>query len=329
MTTRTRYFMAGSAGILLVGLAIGLIAHYGGFPPLAASRTGPAELSYVPQDATVVAYANVRDVMLSDFRQRIRRALPGHREDGHAEFERKTGINIETDVDHVVACLITPEEGQDGSGFAIVRGRFDVVRLEALAREQEGVVEEYRGRRLVLTRPHAGAGPADGRGTEGVTLAFMEPGLVALGTDAAIRRGIDAQLDGGGLSANAEIMRLVAEIDLGSNAWAVGRFDALSRRAQLPEQVKAQLPPITWFAANGRVNGGITGTVRAEARDEESAENLRDVVRGFLALARMQAGAASEYQAILQSLQMTGTGRTVAVSFSVPAEAIDAMTPGH
>src|SRR4029078_332991 len=79
-------------------------------------------------------------------------------------------------------------------------------------------------------------------------------------------------------------------------------------------------PPLTWFAAAGHVNGGLTGTLRAEARDDQAAENLRDVVRGVLGLARIQAQAAPRTHALVGSLQLTGTGKTVALSFTVPAE---------
>ena len=41
MTKKTRYFMAGSAAVLVAGLGTGLVAFYaGGFQPLSAS-TGP------------------------------------------------------------------------------------------------------------------------------------------------------------------------------------------------------------------------------------------------------------------------------------------------
>ena len=69
--------------------------------------------------------------------------------------------------------------------------------------------------------------------------------------------------------------------------------------------------------------------MRAEARDEQAAENLRDVVRGFLALARLQAGTDPKYTGIIDSLQLTGSGTTIAVSFALPAEILDLIAPRH
>src|SRR6202035_1954480 len=85
----------------------------------------------------------------------------------------------------------------------------------------------------------------------------------------------------------------------------------------------ARLPAITWFSATGMVNDGISGIVRAETRDDESANNLRDVVRGFLALGKLQATSRPELQALVQSLELGGSGKTVALSFSVPAAVFD------
>ena len=87
----------------------------------------------------------------------------------------------------------------------------------------------------------------------------------------------------------------------------------------------SRLPAITWFSASGRVNGGISGVVRAETRDEAAAQNLRDVVRGFMALGKLQAGSKPEVQTMLQSLELGGEGKTVSLSFSVPAEIFDSL----
>jgi hypothetical protein len=162
-----------------------------------------------------------------------------------------------------------------------------------------------------------------------MTLAFMEPGLMVFGDDRAVRQAIDTGASGGNVTGNPDVMRLVKDLEGNANAWAVGRFDLIANRAKLPEGISSQIPAIKWFAAAGRVNGGVSGTFRAEARDEEAARNLRDVANGFLALARMQAGSRPELRGAIESMQLSGSGNTVQLSFSVPSELIDAMSALH
>lgn len=322
MNRRTRYFMAGSAAIVAAGLCTGLVAYYsGGFQALSAS-TGPTELAYVPADATVVAYADVRSIMDSELRQRLKEAMP-LKEHGQEEFQAQTGIDIERDIDYVIAAMTANGQTRP-SGLVVARGRFNDVQLEGLAREHGGTVEEYKGKRLVTVSHH----DADTTNTrEQMTMAFLEPGLVAVGESAAVRHAIDAQMSAQSITSNNEMMELVSDIERTNNAWAVGRFDVIASQAKLPEQVASQIPSVKWFAAAGHINGGVNGMLRAEARDEQAAENLRDVVRGFLALARMQGQNDPKLAAMAQSLQLTGTGKTVAISFTVPAEILQLMGP--
>jgi hypothetical protein len=316
MTRRTRYFLFGSIAVLLVGLCTGMVAYYSGLPIGAFARASqPSELSYVPADAALVAYCDVQQVMKSDLRQRLRKTLP-NKEEGQAEFERETGINLEHDIDHVVAFLVPAQGQQPYTGMLLASGRFDVVKLEALARQHGGQVEEYRGKRLVSRAPEHGHGAP-------VTVAFMAPGLVAVGETASIKRAIDGT-GGANITSNRELMDLVQDLDA-SNAWAVGRFDALMSHAKLPQGVANQIPAIRWFSASGQVNGGFSGLLRAEARDDQAGQNLRDVVNGFLALAKLQAGEKPEMQALVSSLQVTGSGKTVALSFTLPAEVIETL----
>ena len=334
MTKNTRYFMAGSAAVVAAGLCTGLVAFYsGGFQKLSAS-TGPTELAYVPADAAVVAYADVRAIMDSELRQRLKTALPMH-EKGQAQFHAETGIDIERDIDYVIATM-NPTNGPGKSGLIVARGRFDVVKLEGLAREHGGTVEEYKGKRLVT---HAGQGPEQLEATPesgpvlhrqpaSMTVAFLEPGLVAVGESAAVKHAIDAQMTAQSITSNNEMMELVSDIERANNAWAVGRLDVLTSHAQLPEQVARQIGAVKWFAAAGHINGGISASLRAEARDDVAAENLRDVVRGVLALGRLQAQSDPRMNAFAESLQLTGTGKTVALSFAVPAELLN-MAVSH
>jgi hypothetical protein len=316
MTKRTRYFVFGAVTVLLVGLCTGLVAYYTGMPMGALSRTdGPPELRFVPPDAALVAYANVQDVMRSEVRQKLHSRMERDHEEGQAEFQRQTGIDIERDIDHVVA--FTEPGGPKGySGMVLAAGRFDVGRLEALAREHDGQVEDYKGKRLISKVEREENG-------HGLSIVFLEPGLVGLGDTTVIKHAIDRQ---GGQSVldNREMMNLVRDIDE-SNAWAVGRFDALISQAKLPEGVVNQIPSVRWFSASGHIDGGVRGNIRAEARDEQAGQNLRDVVQGFMALAKMQAGEKPELQALVNSLQLSGTGKTVSLSFEVPSQVIDML----
>ncbi|HJR61327.1 MAG TPA: hypothetical protein VJ813_18085 [Vicinamibacterales bacterium] len=316
MTKRTRYFMAGSAAVLAAGLCTGLVAYFaGGFPSVSAAPVAN-ELRYVPADSAVVAYADVRSIMDSDLRQRLKAAMPMH-EKGQEEFQAQTGIDIEKDIDYIVAAASgpTPEAG----GLVVARGRFNNTQLEALALQHGGVVEEYQGKRLVHSPENKG---------EQVTLAFLEAGLVAIGTKATVIRAIDAQMSSQSVTGNSEMMDLVAEIGNRGNAWAVGRFDTIAQQANLPAEIAQRMPPIKWFAATGHINGGISGTLRAEAIDEASAELLRRQVNGALAFGEMVAKSDPKVGALISSLQLTGSGKTVGLSFTVPAELL-ALIPAQ
>jgi len=98
-------------------------------------------------------------------------------------------------------------------------------------------------------------------------------------------RAIDAAATRQDVTTNADLMRFVSQIDQTSNAWIVGRFDAVSQSASLPAEVRDRIPPVQWIAASARLNGGIQATLKAETRDDQSGEQLRDVVRGALAMA--------------------------------------------
>lgn len=159
MTNKTRNFMLVSAAILTIGLGTGLVASYLGLPvSLLSNAAGPDELQYVPQNAAVVAYANVRDVMNSEFRQRFRALEPRSTE--RDAFEEKTGVKIDEDIDSIVAAFIpgteTATDQPERSAVVLARGRFEAGRLEALALEHGGTAEDYKGKRLLSHQAQSG-----------------------------------------------------------------------------------------------------------------------------------------------------------------------------
>src|SRR6185312_9428393 len=116
--------------------------------------------------------------------------------------------------------------------------------------------EEYKGKRLVKANDIDGHHSADLTNDPGaatrkvhtIILAFLEPGLVAIGSETAIKSSIDAQLTAHSITSNDDMMELVSDIERGNNAWAVGRFDAIANEARLPEQIRSQIPAVKTFA---------------------------------------------------------------------------------
>lgn len=342
MTRQTRNFVFASLLVLGAGVGTGLVAYFG-FPTAAfmTAASGPAEFKYLPGNATLVAYADVQQVMTSELRQRLRDAMP-FSGDGQRSFQSETGINIETDLDRVVFGL-TPSgdaaDARDASGLVLARGRFDVVKLEALLREKGATVQAYKGRNIFMPREggrapstapspdassSAPAAPGSAR-REPPALAFLEPGLVAVGTPVLLRRAIDLRDGGDSVLTNDGIMSRVRDLESG-NVWAVGRFDALTASASLTQGMVGQLPGITWFSASGQVDSGIRASLKAETRDEESATALRDLVRGFFALARLQGGSRPELQGLLDTVQLGGAGQTVTIALNVSPQMLDTLS---
>jgi hypothetical protein len=322
MSTKTRYFVAVSGAILAIGLGTGLVASYMGLPvSVFSSAAGPEELQYVPADAAVVAYANVRDVMNSELRKRFKAIEPSAEHKN--EFEEKTGLNFEEHVDSVVAAVM-PKDGMAnhpaGSFLILARAQYNSERLQNLALEHGAEVSQYQGKTLIT---HQDRDPNDPT-PDNMAFGFVEADLVAFGTVDAVKASIDARASNRNVVSNNEMMKLVNEIN-NANAWAVGRFDAIADKAGLPAEVRNAMPSISWFSAAGHINGGVSGTFKAEAKDEATAKNLRDVMGGFLAMAKMQAQNKPGMQQLADSLIISGDGNTVALAFDIPAEVLDVL----
>ncbi len=104
-----------------------------------------------------MAFADVHAVMESELRKQIRQMLPEHASvaeaDGRRTFEQHTGVDVERDIDSVVAYLLPSVEqaGRD-QGLVLATGRFDQPRIEKLIQDHGGVEETYLGKRFLVRR---------------------------------------------------------------------------------------------------------------------------------------------------------------------------------
>ncbi len=329
MTKKTRYFVLAAGAVLIVGLGGGLVAY------LAYNRAGvagglPPEMRYVPADVALVAFADVRAVMNSDLRRALMPSIDPESRKGRQMMNDFAGVDVEKQVNRVVAYVepYTPPDPQSQAkpeiprALVLVQGSFEPARIEAFIRERAGTMDEYKGRKIFVRRE-------DGHE---IAVGLVGSDLIAMGQADLVRRVIDMSLDGSGLvktiTANPEMMNLIRD-NAGSTAWVVGQFDEISRRMRLPSGLAGQVPPIRLVSVKANINGGVKAAIRAEAGDKAAADQLRDVVRGFLSLARLQAGGKQELENTLKSIELSGSDSTVRLSFAVSPETLRVIAPSR
>ena len=96
---------------------------------------------------------------------------------------------------------------------------------------------------------------------------------------------------------------------------------------KLPTAISGQVPPVRLVSAKADINGGVKATIRADAGDKAAADQLRDVVRSFISLARLQAGEKDQVATVLKTVELSGTDNTVRVSFAVSPETLRLIAP--
>jgi len=328
MTKKTRYFVLGAIAVLLVGLGGGLIAYLA-YNRVAGVAGMPPEMRYVPADVALVAYADVHAVMNSDVRRALMPSIDPASRKGRQMMNDFAGIDVEKQVDHIVA-YVEPYVAADPQAQAqpempralvMVQGTFDPARIEAFIRDHAGTMEEYKGQKIFVRTE-------DGHQ---VAVGLIGSGLIALGQEDLVRRVIDMSQAGAGgaktIADNPAMMTLIRD-NAGSTAWAVGQFDEISRRMRLPSGVTGKVPPIRLVSAKANINGGIKAAIRAEAGDKVAGDQLRDVIRAFISLVRLQGGGKPELDNVMKSIELSGTDATVRLSFAVSPETLRVIAPG-
>jgi hypothetical protein len=207
-------------------------------------------------------------------------------------------------------------------GLIVAKGHFDEQRIEQFIGDHGGVMEEYHGKHLFL------APKRDGGGNRDMAIAFLSADELALGGVDLVRAAVDAPASAtpDTIVGNREMMDLMQDAASG-NAWVVGRLEAVQRRIPLPPSMTGQVPPIRLVSASANFNGGLKATIKAETADKAAADQLRDLVRGAISLARLNPGSNPSFQDVMKSVELGGTGSNVQMSFLVTTDTVRALVP--
>ena len=318
------------ASTLIVGA--GALAAVGALyldPARAAVGPLPAEGLVLPADAQFVMGIDVRRFVASPFYARFGEGHAAARPQAFAEMEEKTGINPERDVDAIyVAGRKGAGKGHDGNGVVIVLGTFDRYKVSrAIETSHKGATStKYQGTPVYLFEESRA-------GRKAGAVAFLDDHTLVMGSRTGVEQTIDTKSgDGQGLRSNAALTALLETVRPGSTFWMVGDHSAL---AHLPKGIPGpggdgqalNLPPLKTVVVTGDLDPVVSFEATGEAADAAAAQNLADVVRGFVALASLQASQKPELKQLASGVSVTTDANTVRIAARFPYELLESLRP--
>jgi hypothetical protein len=321
---RSRLVVIAAGSVVGLGLALALGALVLD-PARAAVGPLPPEGLVLPADTRFVMGLDVPRFVQSPFYKKF--ASQGGRPQAFKELEQKTGFNPERDVDQVLIAG-RPDQGHE-AGVVIVRGRFDRYKLSQ-AIESEGkrvTTKKHEGNPLYLFNEGQ-------KGASAVGFLGHDDTLLVMGSQKSVEAAVSSHFQGATpLKQNTSLTALLERVKPGSTFWMVGDQSLLSH---MPSAVPApggsggaqlQLPALKALMVTGELEPLVTVDVTGDAADAAGATQLADIVRGFVALASLQAAQKPELKGLQNAVSVTTDQASVRISARVPYEVLEAMQP--
>jgi hypothetical protein len=328
--TRSRLVVLGSA--LVVGT--GALAAVGVLyldPARAAVGPLPPQILSLPAGTRYVMGLDVKRFVASPLYTRFVSARAANRPQAFAELEEKTGLNPERDVDQIyIAGSQAAVPGRGGDPLVAVVGRFDRYKVSrAIETGKKGVTSKnLQGTTVYLfNEDRAGQGTA--------AAAFLDDNTLVMGVQPAVEQTVTARARGEApLRNNTALLGLLEGVRSGATFWMVGDQTLLSN---MPKAIPGpggpgtsqsiDLPALKSLIVTGDLDPQVSIDLTGEAGDEPGAKNLADVVRGFVALASLQAGQKPELKQLASAISVTTEATRVHVTARFPYEALEALQP--
>jgi hypothetical protein len=329
--TRSRIVVLGSTLIVGAGALVALGAIYLD-PARAAVGPLPPQALSLPAGTRFVMGLDVKRFVASPLYTRYSpSARAANRPQAFNELEEKTGLNPERDIDQVyIAGGQTPAAARGGDGLVVVTGRFDRYKVaRAIETEKKGVTSKtVQGTTVYLFNEDRG-----GRGTGAA--AFLDDNTIVMGAQASVEQMVAARARGEvPLRNNTALVGLIEGVKPGSTFWMVGDQTLLSN---LPKSIPGpggpgstqslELPALKSLVVTGDLDPQVSLDLTGEAGDEAAARNLADVVRGFVALASLQANQKPELKQLASAVSVSTEATRVHVAARFPYELLDSIQP--
>lgn len=305
--------------------------------PLSAAPGAPADaLALVPGDALAVGEVHLDRLKSTAASAGIFHETDAVTADGKAsQFLHDAGLDPKRDVDSAIFSL-TSDSGHNASPLVVFEGRFDPAAL-ASATASRGATRIDAAPFPYYRLPAQNGDNAHGNGA----VAFVSKTLVIAGSEPALLHALDAYAAGtAGLPPHSFVSDALARVDRNAAAWAV--VDTARLQQMHPSaaheghegpasQLAAALRSLTLVAFQANVSDRVVSvSATGLAADEETRQNLEDVLRGMLAAWRMAAQDKNpELVSAIRKIRVSHSDEGVTLSGDIPVDVFHAPAKTH
>jgi hypothetical protein len=232
---------------------------------------------------------------------------------GLKDFAEATGFALDKDIDTLTAGRI----GRDV--LLIARARYDRPRVEYFINEKKIPSETYMGRLLYHPDPSA-------------AISFIDDGpdsLVLGGSDRVVKAAIEnmGTAPPSTLLQNTKLMDSIRTVESGNQIWAAGEFsaDMLPKEVRGPMASAALLQAFTGGIYQMRVDQDVHIKATGNFKDAQSAQTAGDLLRGFLAVAKLQVAQQQDFMNLLDAIHVDYSGDKMTIGFEGSGELLNKL----
>ena len=271
--------------------------------PVAAVSVDEASLKFLPpetQGIVVIDVAALRSAPL--VQDMLKQQVSGPR--SWDDSISRTGVDVGRDIDKVTVAKISAQDG-----LVIAQGRIDKFKVEQALKDSGKVMDAYLGQ--IVYR-------------DGENAVLVLDNAVLLGQLNAVKKAVDQMQLPGAQPLRSDLAAAIQTIEAGNQIWGVGNFSATDLGlvgVRGPAPVIEMLQAIKSGTGQLRVDTGIHARGTAVFADADSAKNLSDLVRGALAVAKLQiAKQQPDMSQILDGVQVSSNGNMLTVRVEASGE---------
>jgi hypothetical protein len=289
-------------GVSVIAIVMGWVATM--TIPAATMSTDDASLKFLPPETKGIVFIDVAGLRNAPLVQDVLKDknLIGRRDWG--DFAAATGMDPERDIDKVT---IGQLDGKDG--VVIIQGRINKFKIQQFLKDKGKESQTYLGQTLYR----------DGNNT-----FVILDNLVLLGQLNGVKKAVEQMQVPGSPPLRGDLMAAIQTIDAGNQIWGVGDFsvgDLSNLGVRGPAPALDMLKSLKSGTYQMHVDSGIQARAIGNFTDAESAKNIGDLVRGALAVAKLQiAQQQPDIVKLLDGIQVTNSGTTLTFSVDESGE---------